>query len=64
MCCLYSFGVEWRTTNAYIMKKIFFRGKVYDHNKDNPLIDIQKEIQAERSQGANWTVCVLAGGAD
>ena len=29
------------------MKKIFFRGKVYDHNKDNPLIDIQKEIQAE-----------------
>ena len=29
------------------MKKIFFRGNVYDHNKDNPLIDIQKEIQVE-----------------
>ena len=30
-----------------MMKKIFFRGNVYDHNKDNPLIDIQKEIQVE-----------------
>lgn len=29
------------------MKKIFFNGKMYDHNKDNPLIGIQKEIQAE-----------------
>ena len=29
------------------MKKIFFNGKMYDHNKNNPLIDIQKEIQAE-----------------
>ena len=29
------------------MKKIFFNGKMYDHNRNNPLIDIQKEIQAE-----------------
>lgn len=29
------------------MKKIFFNGKIYDHNKTNLLIDIQKEIQAE-----------------
>ena len=36
------------------MKKIFFRGKVYDHNKDNPLIDIQKEIQAELMEQASY----------
>lgn len=30
-----------------IMKKIFFNGKMYNHNKNNPLIEIQKKIQAE-----------------
>ena len=29
------------------MKKIFFNGKMHNHNRENPLIDIQKEIQAE-----------------
>ena len=30
-----------------IMKKIFFNGKVYDHNKKHSLFDIQQEIQTE-----------------
>ena len=47
MCCSFSFGVEWRLVSAYTMKKIFFNGKMYNHNKNNPLIEIQKKIQTE-----------------
>ena len=32
------------------MKKIFFNGKVYDHNKNHSLFDIQQEIQQELDQ--------------
>ena len=38
------------TNKRIIMKKIFFNGKVYDHNKNHSLFNIQQEIQQELDQ--------------